>query len=142
MRVLLLFCCVIVVIILKESLLQPANEVCEGNVFTGVCLSTGERCVSQNALGRGCVSQHALRGCLPRGVFVQGVSAQDGVCPGGCLPGGVADTPTRTRGRPPSRYYGIRSTSRRYASHWNAFLFLIVSSSVYILYISRILICN
>ena len=40
MRVLLLFCCVIVVIILKESL-QTANEVCEGNVFTGVCLSTG-----------------------------------------------------------------------------------------------------
>ena len=49
----------------------------------------------------GDVSQHALcRGCIPactgqgvsawgvftQGVFVWGVSAQEGVCPGGCLP--------------------------------------------------------
>ena len=26
----------------EEQLLPPANEVCEGYVFTGVCLSTGE----------------------------------------------------------------------------------------------------
>ena len=26
-------------------------------------------------------------------------------------------------GRPPIRYYGIRSTRGRYASYWNAFLF-------------------
>ena len=41
----------------------------------------------------------AVRGCLPRGVsaqgvcprlFVQGVSAWRGVCPGGVCPGGVA----------------------------------------------------
>ena len=25
----------------KNGLLPPANEVCKGNVFTGVCLSTG-----------------------------------------------------------------------------------------------------
>ena len=30
---------------LCKALLPPANEVCEGYVFTGVCLSTGGGCV-------------------------------------------------------------------------------------------------
>ena len=34
----------------RMSCLPPANEVCEGYVFTGVCLSTGGACV---ACGRG-----------------------------------------------------------------------------------------
>ena len=57
----------------------------------------------------GGVSQHALgRGCLPSGLSAQG-----------------------TRGRQPfpARYYGIRSTSGRYASYWNAFLLHIISPS-------------
>ena len=48
--------------------IPPANEVCEGNVFTGICLSTG--------------------GCLCPGVSVQGVFVQEGFCPGGGLRAG------------------------------------------------------
>ena len=47
--------------------LPPANKVCEGYVFTGVCLSTG-------------------RGSLPRGFLSSGVvSVQGGLCSGGSL---------------------------------------------------------
>ena len=68
------------------SFLPITNEVCEGYVFTGVCLSTG------------------------------------GVCPIACWdtitpPSPEADSP------PCAVHAGIRSTSGRYASHWNAFLF-------------------
>ena len=76
-----------------------------------------------------------------------GVSSQGGVCPRGCgwhPPGTRGRHTPRTRGRhtspqadipprqtppqdqsqaPPTRYYGIRSTSGRYASYWNAFFF-------------------
>ena len=52
------------------------------------------------------------------------VSAQEGFLPGGsasrrevCLRGGLL-----WGGRPPPDHYGIRSTSERYASYWNAFL--------------------
>ena len=114
--------------------LPLANEVCEGNVFTGVCVSRGG--IFQHALGRGCIpacigqwgceSQHALdRGeCLPRrvsaqgGVCLGGMSAQGGVYPVefGQTPWDQRQTP-QTRGRHPhSGYYGIRSTSGRYAS--------------------------
>ena len=68
--------------------LPPANDVCEGYVFTGVCLSTGG----------GCVLLHA------------------GIQP---PPRPEAHTP-----HPPCPVHaGIRLTSGRYASHWNAFLF-------------------
>ena len=87
--------------------LLPANEVCEGYVFTGVCLSTGRGSVSKNALG-------------------SGVSAQGGVPMGGvCLgPGTRGRHPPGPEAAPPHRQIlQIRSTSEQYASHWNAFLF-------------------
>ena len=75
---------------------RPQRSCGQGNVFTGVCLSTG---------GRVSASVHA----------------------------GMPDPPPRTRqtpprdqaDNPPSREAdsSIRSTSGRYASHWNAFLF-------------------
>ena len=99
------------------ALLPPQNEVCEGNVFTGVCLSigvypsmhwaggfipacTGQGCVypsmhwaewgvSQHTLGRGCLPRGCLpRGCLPRGVSSWEVSASS--------PGVVSATPSQT----------------------------------------------
>ena len=76
--------------------LPPANEVCEGNVFTGVCLSTGGM-----GLGEGSLS----RGSLWPGVSVQGPG---GLCPGHSL-----------SERPPSHTV----KSGRYASYWNAFLY-------------------
>ena len=42
-------------------------------------------------------------------------SASKGSALGGLHPGGIGQTP-------PIGYYGIRSTSGRYASYWNAFL--------------------
>ena len=68
-----------------KNLLAPANEVCEGYVFTGVCLSTG--------------------GGSPSG---------GGLCPGEEV--SVRETPQTETPR--------TVMSRRYASYWNAFLFL------------------
>ena len=87
------------------------TEVCEGNVFTGVCLSTG----------RGvCIGG----GGLPRGGLHQEVPG------GGLHPGGLGRAPLglpmEGLGSPlPPRhmgYYWIWSTSRQYTSYYNAFL--------------------
>ena len=72
--------------------LPPTNIVCEGYVFTGVCLSIGG-VLSQHALQ--VVSQHALQqgGLLRGGHLVQGVPGLGGSPPGqspwGVLLGGV-----------------------------------------------------
>ena len=62
-----------------------------------------------------------------RGVCIKGGSASGGFCMWGVLhPGGGSvsgGSASGGLGRPP-RYHGIRSTSGRYASYWNAFLFL------------------
>ena len=81
--------------------LPPANEVCEGYVFTGVCLSTW----GSLSLSGGSLSQEGLclGGPCPGGlclrVSVQGVyvwgslctvgSVQECLCPGGSLSGGL-----------------------------------------------------
>ena len=86
----------------RFQFLPLANEVCEGYVFTGVCLSTG--------------------GCLPHCML--GYTSPGPVADTPPW----ADTPL---GRHPpwadtslcAVHAGIRSTSGWYASHWNAFLF-------------------
>ena len=94
--------------------LLPANEVCEGYAFTGVCLSTGGLCP---------------KGSLSGGVSVWGVSVQGGHCLGGlCVEGGLCLGfsvlafsvwgVSVTENPPP---YTV--TSRWYASSWNAFLY-------------------
>ena len=80
----------------------------EGNVFTPVC----------HSVDRGVSVQRR------RGVYVQGVSVQGVLCPGGLCPTGVS-----VRG---DLYQGgsfVRETPHtvmcgRYASYWNAFLYL------------------
>ena len=79
-----------------------------------------------------CLSVHGRRGwecikaCTGQGACIPACTGQGGVCQGGVCPGGLLDqrqTPPQRRGRsPPRGYYGIRSTSGRYASHWKAFL--------------------
>ena len=108
--------------------LPPTNEVCEGYVFTPVCLSTsGGGCLGPGPGGRlgvsgqggvqaitwgwGCPGPHpGVGGPGPHlGVCVQAHAGGGGPGPGGCIPACTeADIP------PPSR---------RYASYWNAFLF-------------------
>ena len=87
------------------TLLPTVDEVCEGYVFTGVCLSVhGGACVAGGGV---CMAGgHAWRGMHGGGACV--------VMVGEC----VCHSPP-----PPGRYYGIPSMSRRYASYWNAFLF-------------------
>ena len=133
-------------------LLPTAMKLGQGNIFTGVCLSTGE-------MGEGCLPQCML-GCTPRTRQTppdhRGVGER-------CLPQCMLGYTPRTRqtppgpGRPPPDHRGvgegclpqcmlgytpqtrhppdqadpspqeadlsIRSTSGRYASYWNAFLF-------------------
>ena len=80
-------------------LLRPTNEVCEGYVFTGVCLSTrgvysacngAGGCLPRRRLSMGCLPRGCLpRACLPSGCLPRGV-CPGGVYPGGCLPRGVS----------------------------------------------------
>ena len=77
-----------------------------------------------------CITDHMTGGSASRGVCIRGrvVCIQEG---GGLLPGERGLHPGGGLGRPlpPPRYmgyYGIRSTSGRYASYWNAFLYYIL----------------
>ena len=83
----------------KLTYLPPANEVCEGYVFTRVCHSVHG--------GGGSAWQGGVHGGGER-VW------QGGMHGGGGMHG---------RGSMRGRYYEIRSMSGQYASYWNAFLF-------------------
>ena len=93
--------------------LPPANEVWGKVMFLHLCviLFTGE----------GVASQYASQVTWPGWGLHPGGSASGG----SASRGGWADPPPRYMG-----YYGIQSTSGRYASYWNAFLFLYDSSYV------------
>ena len=125
-------------------ILPFANEVCEGSVFTRVCLSTGGGGVSTWA------------GTPQAGTPPGRYTTQVGTPPWAGTPGQVhphwagtpkvgtpsgrytpCPPPPLWAGTPPRRYtprqvhtpgssvcWEIRSTSGRYASYWNAFLFV------------------
>ena len=60
--------------------LLPANEVCEGYVFTGVCLSTGGGVSIQGGLSRGVSGP---RGLCPGGLCLEGISVKESPPPDG-----------------------------------------------------------
>ena len=101
--------------------LPPANVVCEGYVFTGVCLSTGGAWSWGGSWSRGCLvgGVHGPWGAWSGGARFWGVPGLRGVCSQGgawsrgclLLGGGLVETP-------PDGY-----CCGRYASYWNAFLF-------------------
>ena len=62
------------------KLLPPANEVCEGYVFTRVCLSTGGTCAWQGG--------HVWQGCVH--VRWQGMHDRGHAWQGACMAGGHA----------------------------------------------------
>ena len=125
--------------------LPPANEVCEGYVFTGVCLSTGEEDTCVVAGGGGGGGRHAwllaggMHGCrgacmvaggacvVARGWGMhgcrEGMHGCEGwgacvVVGGACVVvGGMCGCWGACIG-----YDETRSMSGRYASYWNAFL--------------------
>ena len=98
---------------LKFYLLPPANEVCEGSVFTGVCLSTGGWvCIQGVGLHRGgCIQGGEGGGLHPSG---KGSASRRG--------GGGGSSYRGNGGLYPGGGVGIRSMSGRYASYWNAVL--------------------
>ena len=127
------------------SLLPPANEVCEGFVFTHVCLSTGKmvsqhdlQVVSQQFFRWGCVSHHALQVSRPTPKGELEGSDRGGVSRP--TPRGVSrstlrgGSPSPHPGGFPSPHLGISQHALRqtppadsyccrwYASYWNAFL--------------------
>ena len=81
---------------LRVSLLPAANEVCEGYVFTGVCLSTGVGCawymVGGHAWQGGCAWQRGMHG---GGMHGWGAYMAGGMCgrghawQGACMAGGM-----------------------------------------------------
>ena len=116
-----------------RCLLPPANEVCEGYVFTGV-LSV-HRGVSVSVWRRVSLQVVSVQGgslsrvvSIQGGVSVWGVSVQGGLCPGGSLSRGSLSRGV-CQGDPPDRAPPPHTvTSGRYASYWNAFLFIINNS--------------
>ena len=107
---------------LLRSFLPPANKVCEGNVFTGVCLSKGGACMA----GGACVAEgHAWQGVCMVGACMPGGHAWQGVCMArGCAWWGhMWQEAFMVWGVWCGRRDGHRSG--RYASYWNAFLFII-----------------
>ena len=84
----------------------------QGNVFIPVCHSVHRGEVGFPAG----ITGHITRGSASRGGLPPGGSASRGVCLQGGLHQGSGQTPT-------PEHYRIRSTSGRYASYWNAFLF-------------------
>ena len=72
----------------------------QGNVFTSICYSVHQGSGVVGSASKGAGSASRGRVCIQE-VCIQGA--------------GWAD--------PPNGYYGIRPTSGRYASYWNAFLF-------------------
>ena len=100
------------------KLLPPANVVCEGYVSTG------------ESVHRGSAPLHA--GIPPP---ARQTPPWQGDPPGKADPSGKADPPVarrppwqkdppQARQTPPSACWEIRSTSGRYASYWNAILFI------------------
>ena len=89
-------------------LLPAATKLGQSNIFTGVCLSTGG-CLTLCMLG---YTLHPPRADPPRADTPPRADPQE-------------QTPTREQTPPPHREAdsSIRSTSGRYASYWNAFLF-------------------
>ena len=124
--------------------LPPANEVCEGYVFTGVCHSVhrgGVRGCSGGVHGcsgggmRGCswgvvhgCSGGGMRGCSWGGSVWFLWGGMHGCSGGACMvaPRGACVVALGgawlLRGGMHGFFDEIRSMSRRYASYWNAFL--------------------
>ena len=123
---------------LQLHLLSPANEVCEGSVFTGVCLSVGSMCgrgacvVGEGMHGRGggihgrgeayMAGEHVWRGVCMVGGMHDGGHAWWGWGCGRSICGMGASVTGGMCGRGGACVAGETVCSEWYASYWNAFL--------------------
>ena len=94
----------------RATFSPPTNEVCEGYVFTGICLSM---------VG---VSQSLSRRRGEVSVWGGSLSRVGCLCPGGLCPGGQVVSFQRVSDREIPRTV----TCGRYASYLNAFLFVVI----------------
>ena len=112
------------------NLLPPANEVCEGYVFTRVCHSVHGGSASVHAGITPHQSRHPQE--------AEQTPPEAGTPPGADTPCPQEQTPpppeadTLPEQTPPpsSACWEIRPTSGRYASYWNAFLFWYFCASI------------
>ena len=95
---------------------RPKRSFGQGNIFTGVCLSTGGGVPAPNFRGGYFFGGGVFfrGGIFFGGVFFRG----GGIFSGGVFFRGGLST-------------GIRSTFGRYASYWNAFLFLLCKNNLF-----------
>ena len=100
----------------SDHLLSAATKLGQGNIFTSVCLSTGGRGVCLSA----CWDTHSTTPPPSRHP-----TPPDQAPP---LPDPLPDQAPPGADTPPPREAdcSIRLTSGRYASYWNAFLFLLL----------------
>ena len=107
------------------KLLPAATKLGQGNILTSVCLSTGGGCIPA------CLAGQSRGGCLQFfGGGLSGVRGNPPIFLGGdfffdfCFLWGYIPTPPPP---PPEAESSIWSTSGRYASYWNAFLWFLQS---------------
>ena len=92
-------------------ILPPANEVCEGYVFTGVCLSSGKgACVVGGLCVRGCTHGRSVR-------MQGGMHGRESVCGRVCMAGGgggayvAGETATATDSTHPTGMHSCYQTN-------------------------------
>ena len=102
-------------------LLPPANEVCEGYVFTPVCHSVHRGCIPA------CNGSDTPQEDTPKDDTPPGRNQEDTPPrPEDTHPGRNQEDPPRKTDHPwSSACWEIRATSGRYASYWNAYLSLL-----------------
>ena len=122
----------------EEHFYRPQRSCGQGNVFTGVCLSTGGRVSASVHVGIPDPPDQAGRPSPPRTRQTPrpGRPPRTRADPRtrANIPPDQADTPLQRPGRHPPRApsrrepgCSIRSTSGRYASYWNAFFYFYFS---------------
>ena len=99
----------------------------QGNIFTSVRHSVQR--------GEGVASQHGSQVTWPGGLHPGGSASGRGVCIWRSTAGGICIQGGLGRSAPAIEYFGIRSTSWRYTSYWNAFLLLVMSTNEQIIFI-------
>ena len=98
--------------------------VCEGDVFTGVCLCKGGPCPGGHCTGVGV----SVGGLSPGWSLSRVISVQGGLCLGGLCLGGLCPGGSLSRG-----FSGVEIptpvmvTCGQHASYWNAFFLLYCS---------------
>ena len=116
--------------IFRERFCWPVSLPATNEVWSKVVFSQVFVCQLGGVGFTVCITGHMREGLPPGGSASRGVCLQGGLPPGGlppgvCLQGGVCNHVGQTPYQRYMWYYEIQSTSGRYSSYWNVFLFVI-----------------